>query len=344
MPQSVNAEFNLKAVHYVGFSGMFFLSLFGINAIFQKLPVLAAVIFALISFTALSLWLMHRHNNIKIGQNGITVAVSFMTVYLIYTGGYNGTGSLWGFPAILVIVILQGFKKSLFLLPVLFITVALIFTIHPTEAMIYESAYQIRYLGSMAVISILIMIYEYRRVRAEQQIIEMNQKLHETSLKDALTGLLNRRAAESELQKQFAKFQRHQTPLSVVMLDIDHFKNINDTLGHSAGDKVLIEVAKTLSEFSRVEDSVARWGGEEFLIILPNSNLYEATQTAEKMLKHLRNMTFSDLNIEDPVTASFGVQNLMPTQDLESLLKAVDKKLYRAKELGRNRVVYQEQN
>lgn len=344
MPQTVNAKFNQKAVHYVGFSGMTFLSLFGINAILEQLTILSTVIFTLVTFTGLSLWLMHRFNNIKIGQNGITVAVIFMTIYLIYTGGYNGTGALWGFPAILVIVILQGFKKSIFVIAMLLVTVALIFSIHPAKAVVYESAYQIRYLGSMTLISIMVLIYEYQRVRAERQVIEMNEKLHETSLKDALTGLLNRRAAEAELQKQFAKFQRHQTPLSVVMLDIDHFKNINDTLGHSAGDKVLIEVAKTLSEFSRVEDSVARWGGEEFLIILPNSNLYEATQTAEKMLKHLRNMTFSDLNLENPVTASFGVQSLMPTQDLENLLKAVDKKLYRAKELGRNRVVYQEQN
>ncbi|BAF69808.1 sensor domain-containing diguanylate cyclase [Nitratiruptor sp. SB155-2] len=152
--------------------------------------------------------------------------------------------------------------------------------------------------------------------------------LKDAALKDSLTHLFNRRALKS-----FLKTLKPNSRFGIIFCDIDHFKNFNDRYGHDKGDEVLQEVAKTLSKFVRKDDFLARWGGEEFLIVLPNISLEDLKNRAEKMRQAIENIS-KDI----PVTCSFGVTVCEDASHIDECIKRADEALYRAKEKGRNRV------
>jgi diguanylate cyclase (GGDEF)-like protein/hemerythrin-like metal-binding protein len=152
---------------------------------------------------------------------------------------------------------------------------------------------------------------------------------------DALTGVLNRHGFNSLMSRELARARRYTHPLSVVMLDIDHFKSVNDRFGHPAGDKVLVAVAALLETYVRESDRVARWGGEEFVVIAPMTNLAGAAQLAEKLRALLED---SPLGPDGPITASFGIAEVGEGDTAEAFLHRADQALYRAKTSGRNRV------
>ncbi|HLX31655.1 MAG TPA: GGDEF domain-containing protein [Gaiellaceae bacterium] len=150
---------------------------------------------------------------------------------------------------------------------------------------------------------------------------------------DALTEIANRRAVEEALAAEIARAQRFEHPLSVVLLDLDHFKRTNDTFGHAAGDRLLREVARLLMASARQGDTVARWGGEEFVAVLPETALEGAHQLAERLRVAIGTISVGAL----PTSASCGVAALAPGDTVDTLLAAADGALYAAKERGRNR-------
>lgn len=154
---------------------------------------------------------------------------------------------------------------------------------------------------------------------------------------DELTGLYNRRFFNENLCKHLGAAIRHSFHISVIMIDIDKFKSINDTYGHSAGDRILKICADTMRSQARTEDIVARWGGEEFIILLPYTNLEGAAVVAERIRIALASDCLVGSSI--PVTASFGLAELKEGEDTEALLRRADRALYRAKDEGRNRVI-----
>jgi diguanylate cyclase len=154
---------------------------------------------------------------------------------------------------------------------------------------------------------------------------------------DHLTQLPNRRSLTEKLQQQLNQFQSGQTSHSfaVILLDVDRFKQINDTFGHAMGDQVLIAIAAILQERLRHEDMIGRWGGEEFLMVTQDTNTHDAIRTAER----LRAMICERVACEDTiVSASFGISLATPSDTLEILVQRADQALYAAKEKGRNRV------
>lgn len=156
---------------------------------------------------------------------------------------------------------------------------------------------------------------------------------------DALTGLANRRAFDETAQMEIQRAQRYGTPLTLILADLDHFKAINDCYGHDAGDRVLQEFAHILVSSVRTVDLVGRWGGEEFAILMPGTDLQEAMQAAERMRRQVEQAEIQFATCSCRFTASFGVAAFlsdMPT--LDSLLGRADLALYRAKRHGRNRV------
>jgi diguanylate cyclase (GGDEF)-like protein len=159
---------------------------------------------------------------------------------------------------------------------------------------------------------------------------------------DPLTGVHNRRYMEQCFNTEFASANRYGQPLCVLMLDIDHFKRINDTYGHQIGDQVLIDLGKILRLAVRETDVVARYGGEEFVVITPHTTLEGAITLAERMRKAIESHGVALPNDAGviTVTASFGVATLTPeVKNSESLVHLADMSLYRAKQEGRNRVV-----
>lgn len=160
----------------------------------------------------------------------------------------------------------------------------------------------------------------------------------QSALKDPLTGAGNRFAMQQTLERDIATAQRHQQPLSALMIDIDYFKRINDSYGHSAGDAVLIEVAKTIQKQLRSTDALFRYGGEEFLAVLPNTCSQGATLVAERLRESLEALLVDYEEHSIALTASIGCATLGAQESLHNLLQRSDIALYAAKHLGRNQV------
>ncbi len=168
-----------------------------------------------------------------------------------------------------------------------------------------------------------------------RELAQKNTMLEHLAVHDFLTEQYNRRKIEELLQIEFDRYQRYREPFSLIMIDIDHFKQINDTLGHLAGDQVLKELAHLIRSHIRNTDAFARWGGEEFLIILFNTSGAEAEHLAEKLCSLVASHQFS---VPRSVTISLGVGEIRTDETLDALLSRVDDNLYRAKESGRNQV------
>lgn len=155
---------------------------------------------------------------------------------------------------------------------------------------------------------------------------------------DPLTSILNRRGLEEIILKITTLMIREKQPLSSIMIDIDHFKKINDTFGHQAGDEILKQFSGLLKDGVRASDIIARYGGEEFIIVLPDTDIKGALNLAEKLRKQVERHSFNAYCVDIKLTASFGVSSNQEVIDWESLISESDEALYIAKRDGRNRV------
>ncbi len=161
---------------------------------------------------------------------------------------------------------------------------------------------------------------------------------------DPLTGLLNRRAFEQRLNQEVALMQRGAPPAALMLIDLDLFKTVNDTLGHQAGDEVLVRFTELCREVFRQADVIGRWGGEEFVVMLPRSSVAEAHLAAERLHQILATTAMLD-DISPPlyITASIGICSLTGSSNLDECLQKTDELLYQAKDQGRNRTVCEPQ-
>ena len=166
--------------------------------------------------------------------------------------------------------------------------------------------------------------------------------LNELAMNDMLTRVRNRRAMHELLNYELRRAEREIKDFSIILLDVDHFKRVNDTYGHDVGDEVLKWMAQHLQLSSRIQDTVSRWGGEEFLILLPATTLEEAVDVAERVRSHIEHTPFTYKDAALNITFSAGVSFSREHQNVEKLCKVADAALYLAKRT-RNRVVSQEQ-
>ncbi len=189
---------------------------------------------------------------------------------------------------------------------------------------------------------------EYQKTKRTLEIREIEVRAilaqaHELANTDVLTFLPNRRKIISSLQEEVIRSNRYGMPLSISILDLDHFKKVNDTHGHTAGDEVLRSVAARLREQIRHPDTIGRYGGEEFLIVLPNSEVQAAAEQASRLCQRVRNLRIDSNNHILSVTISIGIAQLRIGQEnWEGFLHRADEALYEAKENGRDRWVVAE--
>ncbi len=168
------------------------------------------------------------------------------------------------------------------------------------------------------------------------------EEVRRESMTDSLTQIYNRKCFDQQMNRRVLEAQDHDTPLCLIMLDIDHFKNFNDKYGHQTGDQVLRLVAMTLSANTKGKDMAARYGGEEFAIILPDIELKDAARLADTIRKTIQSKELLKRSTNEKlgrITASFGVARLTPNDNAMSLIERADRALYAAKRSGRNRTV-----
>ena len=187
------------------------------------------------------------------------------------------------------------------------------------------------------------------RVRNQLQIVHQRRLLEQLALLDGLTGIPNRRHFDQAFEREWARGQRSRHPISLIMVDVDHFKNYNDTLGHAAGDRVLQEIAALLRGcILRAPDLIARYGGEEFVLLLPETSIIEAQVVAQRIIERLaaKNIPHPQSRTATHITVSLGGISFVPGQAEPdtSLLEQADTALYQAKAEGRNRWVWAKSN
>ena len=227
------------------------------------------------------------------------------------------------------------------------------FTLHRIELIGQRYATADWYLAIIIVWALLVLVFLLYRVlrltgelrerkRREQELIEVNALLDSRSREletlaktDSLTGAFNRQGIEEAVKQGLWEWRHSRKPFSIVMMDVDHFKAVNDQYGHAAGDLVLTKISALVHEHIRATDLFARWGGEEFVLVCRNTRMNYAEHVARKLKDLIAQQDFAEIG---RVTASFGVASLKGGEGVDALFKAADKALYLAKERGRNRV------
>ncbi len=180
---------------------------------------------------------------------------------------------------------------------------------------------------------------EAQKEKLIAELMEVKQELEIASRTDPLTHLLNRRGMEEKLASEHIRMERSDKPFSLMICDIDFFKKVNDNYGHDTGDYILTQVSKTIAKYSRKQDVICRWGGEEFLVMVPETGLRGAVELAEKLRKQVENEVHIFNSQKIHITLSLGVSCIEKGQQIDACIKQADLRLYSAKEGGRNKVV-----
>mgnify|MGYP000229901631 CR=1 FL=1 len=297
---------------------------------------------SLIFFLASQIQVAYRN---KVGQ---VVSVYLLTgclmgleTYLLVTGGHDNTGPLWLYILPPVAMFFGGFKRGLIVMAVFTLLITIIlFSPHGSLLLThYSDSFKTRLLLSFCTVTFLSAFYESSRQNTYEMMRMLSAQFEQQALHDTLTSLPNRRGISQLLDQEIKRHYRTHIPLTLILVDVDKFKQINDTYGHNNGDIVLQRTAQHLRQNVRRQDIVSRWGGEEFLMVLPETSEQSAAILAEKVRETLENTAVWLEEREIKVTASFGICEINSDISLNRGLSLADKALYKAKQLGRNKVV-----
>lgn len=315
-------DFRRKSTLGVLLIAIVFVTPFSINNLFvgrHALGLTSLLVVVLLAVNALSI--ARGRYNPSLTLFGLVPAIILFLAYALRH--YNLIGVLWSYPAVLSFYFMLSERKAWFANAVLLLVVI------PQSWMVIEPALAMRVTATLLVVSAFSVIFI--RVISTQQ-----RKLHALVVTDTLTGLLNRTLLNDTLDDAIQHSARTGVPMTLATLDLDHFKTINDTLGHDAGDVVLRGIGELLRNRVRRVDKLFRPGGEEFLALLYGANNESGRRVAEELRTAIAGQAFVPDHV---VTVSIGLATLLPGEDRKKWMKRSDENLYRAKAGGRNQVV-----
>lgn len=266
------------------------------------------------------------------------VLVALFVLALVYHGGYANTALYWVFPFPAILFGLLGVRNAVIgntLILLLMGTMLFVDGLIPAQ---YRPEETSRFFASVVIVVMVSWINDYFRERSHQKMDVLQATREKQANTDPLTLLPNRRFIDSHLGRDLAHRPEEFLPMGVVMCDIDHFKRLNDQFGHHTGDLVLKQVAEHFRKALRRQDIACRTGGEEFLLLLPKTDLNDARLVAEKVREQLASHPFIIKGREHPITASFGASVCETADALEPAVEQADELLYRSKQSGRNKV------
>lgn len=298
---------------------------------------LASVLASASIVYGISLFLYRVAGKEQLSSTVLIYTLYSLMCYLVYSGGVDWTGILWLYIVAPVTIYIRGLKRGIIDTTLFLLVVAIIMNLDLIRPN-YQPTFQLRFFLSFSTVTFLSAMYEYSRAKWYQHTVELTQRYQRLAHFDPLTNLSNRRHALIVLEQERSRLTRGGEPISILLCDIDHFKNINDKYGHCAGDRVLYQLAELFNSQLRSQDTVARWGGEEFLFILPQTTKENARLTSEKLLIAVREHTFSYDDKPINITISIGIEQLAVENSLDTSINGADKLLYKAKGLGRDQV------
>lgn len=287
--------------------------------------------------------LVHRlSGNLEQLRWGFIAIITIVLVFSSLSGLEQGAGVLWLYGYPLVVFYISSLRFGVISCVAGWLTLAAGLT--PLGQIVASvTQYPLPFRLVLAISLAFVMLFSYLLDRARRQHAERLRQMAEifehAATHDALTNLYNRREGTDCLARELARFQRTGTTFSVILGDIDHFKRINDTLGHGIGDEVIQTVAARLAAGCRKMDPVIRWGGEEFLIVLPEAGESEALITAQRVRRLIAEEPMMTGERSLDITCSFGIAEVRSSDATQTLLQRADERLYHAKTTGRNRIV-----
>jgi diguanylate cyclase (GGDEF)-like protein len=307
-------------------------------ALFNKNYTLTITLLVASFIYFIGFYVCKKLNNVQLSSAITLYSLYLLMFYLMFTGGVAQTGPLWIFIVAPVSVFVHGLKRGL--IDIAIFVVIIIFIMFfpsgfPLQA-IYPTEFKLRLIYSFLTMTFLSSLYEYSREISFKKTIELSEKYQQLAHFDPLTNLSNRRHAHDIMKQEQSRLRRNNEILSILLCDVDHFKQINDQFGHNAGDAVLVELAKIFTNQIREQDNVSRWGGEEFLFILPQTSAENAQVIAEKIRQHVESYLFNYQNTALNITVSIGIAQFKKSSNIDDVINSADKYLYLAKESGRN--------
>lgn len=314
-------DFRRKSTQALAIAALLILTPFSINNFFHERYVLGAGSLAIVAILAFNCWSISRGRYSSLFLLfGLIPAIIFFLILAIRQQGM--VGILWCYPAVVSFYMMLPERKA-WLANIAFLGIIL-----PQVWFVIEPSLAARVTATFLGVSIFSIIF-VRVITAQQN------RLHALVIRDPLTGLFNRTLLLDSLEQAIQQHGRTATPMTLLTIDIDHFKMINDTLGHDAGDKVLHEVGELFLSRVRSIDKVFRQGGEEFLVLLFGTDAENGRRVAEDLRREIASLK---LPAGHSVTASIGIATLQPGEGPTAWMKRSDDNLYRAKLDGRNRV------
>lgn len=325
-----------------GLSAMAIVFLFGIGAKawFATHTTHAVVLWFFAALVATNMLTFARNGNRQQQKVGMIAIVGLLFGYLIVTGGESNTGPLWFyvFPPLLFYLTDLKTGTAVLLFCCLLAVVVFQFPQLPLVTAEYTTDFKIRFFATLTFESIFCFVLEASRLKARNELMDLARAHEHAARTDELTGLSNRRDMQHRLNEEYSRYRRSGHHFSIALIDLDLFKHINDEFGHDAGDEVLRRFARLMQGVIRQTDVAARWGGEEFLILLPDTSLLQALTLAERLRSETANTEFTFDGQHLPITISAGVCSIAKAGSVTELLKQADVHLYSAKEDGRNRI------
>lgn len=308
-----------------------------LNLVVFNAPKLALIDLALAATGLLVYWFFRSTAKVDWVSWLLTLILVFaVATYLTLWSG-NNFGVIWVTVVPPVAFFLLGTKAGSVVTTLLFCYVSVIIYQHINAGQQFILGYGALFnvIEVCTAQVLLFRFYERNRASALAKLQENRKKLEKLASTDKLTGLNNRQKFDKELNQAIQFAEDNDQPLSLLLIDIDYFKNLNDRNGHLFGDEVLRHLAVTLSKQMRKHDVLARWGGEEFVALMPGTTQSEAKQLAERLRQRVAEQTFDD----ESITVSCGVAILPRNGDAEAFIAEADRALYQAKKRGRNCVV-----
>lgn len=271
----------------------------------------------------------------------LQLCLMVLTLFLVISGGNSNTGPLWLYLVPPVCMFLGGFRRGLIHTIAFTLCIAIVL-FFPNDSLLlttYSYEFKSRLLYSFMTIIFLSAFYEYSREQSYASVERLRDEFENQALHDQLTNLPNRRHINEQLKHEYQRTVRSKESFSVLLADVDRFKQINDQYGHDAGDQVLRSLSERFKQSIRKQDLVARWGGEEFLFLLPSTQAHNAEEVANKIRESVAAQPIWQNQRPVNVTISIGVAEITSDDSIDQAINLADKRLYIAKQEGRNMVV-----
>ncbi|BDX05944.1 GGDEF domain-containing protein [Planctobacterium marinum] len=341
MRSDYDSESNRKIfmVNLFGLVGLSITAIMSVSAFVNEQLLLASVLIFASSVYYLAHYYQKLTGNFQLASNIILYSLFALMVYLIYSGGKDNTGPLWIFMVSPVALFFGGLKRGLISISIFVVTISILM-FYPDNQLLatsYTYEFKSRLIYSFLTITFLSGFYEYSRQQSFDFMQEISNKFEQMAKLDPLTQISNRRDAMDRLNYELSRVERNDTALAIILCDVDHFKKVNDQFGHDAGDKALVLLAKLFQETLRKQDIVSRWGGEEFLFILPQTSALQAQIVADKVRDKIKATSIEHNGNLFDITISMGISEInKKNTDINTAIAMADKYLYQAKSNGRD--------